>query len=37
LGVGVAQVLGVKTSGPPPAPWSTKCMVLGFDMELFLL
>jgi hypothetical protein len=35
--MGVAQVLGVKTSGPPPVPWSTKFMVFGSDMEFLFV
>jgi hypothetical protein len=37
LGVGAAHVLGTNTSGPPPVPWSTKCMVIGIGMKFFLL
>jgi hypothetical protein len=33
-GVGSAQVLGRKTSGPPPVPWSTNFMVDGSVMEV---
>ncbi len=33
-GVGMAQLLGLNTSGPPPVPWSTNFMVDGSVMEV---